>query len=117
MVLHQLLSRLILFGQNLFRLGEPILPHLLEKLTRNRHAGGFADHCINAAIGADGGIVQIAIPLGDLAGTKRLEAIETAAELILLELFSIVFAVIVRSNQILIRVHMAFLLMFECDFL
>ena len=117
MVLHQLLSRLILFGQNLFRLGEPILPHLLEKLARDRHAGGFADHRIDAAIGADGGIVQIAIPLGDLAGTKRLEAIETAAELILLELFSIVFAVIVRSNQILIRVHVAFLLMFDYELL
>ena len=75
----------------LFRLGEPILPHLLEKLARNRRAGGFADDRVDAAVGADSRIVQLAIPLSYLAGAKRFHAIEATAGLILCMIPIIIF--------------------------
>ena len=89
----------------LFRLGEPVLPHLLEKLARNRHAGGFADDRVDAAMGAAGGIVRFAIPLGDLAGAKRLETIEAAAGLILLQFLSVGYAERMRANRVKFRFH------------
>ena len=107
----------IIWNSNLIRLRKPILPHLPEKLFCDGQLGSFANHRVDAAIGANGGVVMIAIPLRDFAGTKRPQAIVTPAELILRKLRSVALAEFVRANQAFVRVHLAFLLVLDCDFL
>lgn len=73
--------------------------HFFQKTLCDGESGAFPNDGIDAAVGTKSGIIVVSVkpdPLIDLPGAENIQAIETAAFAVLLQLKSVIAAVFMR---------------------